>query len=171
MVVGGGGHQLMDISFFCTGVANLQLCCNVKKPDLENSAQRLKTLTELSERLGNVYLVSKSHTDLIVCGEHHVEVVHEESSPRRCGGQGDIFAGCVVTFINWARRYNASEPHSDVCYNSTTARYMESICSASLLSRKASWLAYKKHGRAMLASDALPELGMSFEWLNALATN
>lgn len=51
--------------------------------------------------LGGVTIVRKGSSDMISCGGD-VYVVQEEGSMRRCGGQGDILAGCLGVSHYWA---------------------------------------------------------------------
>ncbi|XP_065059402.1 ATP-dependent (S)-NAD(P)H-hydrate dehydratase-like [Rhopilema esculentum] len=63
--------------------------------------RKTEELVSLSRSLGGVTLVGKGEIDIITDGEYVVKVT-EKGSPRRCGGQGDILAGAVGTFIHWA---------------------------------------------------------------------
>jgi ATP-dependent NAD(P)H-hydrate dehydratase len=53
--------------------------------------------------LGNVTIVAKGETDVITDGTTVMQCSHV-GSPRRCGGQGDILAGVIATFANWATK-------------------------------------------------------------------
>ena len=44
---------------------------------------------------------------LLIAGRDEVT---EKGSPRRCGGQGDITAGTIATFLAWAVRKAQNEP-------------------------------------------------------------
>eukprot|EP00794_Sanderia_malayensis_P007191 gene7191-7997_t len=67
-------------------------------PDKDN---RIEELTSLSLKLGGVTLVEKGEIDIITNGAIVTKIL-EKGSPRRCGGQGDVLAGAIATFTNWA---------------------------------------------------------------------
>tara|TARA_R110002050_G_scaffold112879_1_gene227357 strand:+ start:42 stop:674 length:633 start_codon:yes stop_codon:yes gene_type:complete len=56
--------------------------------------------SELASKLGGVTIFRKGRTDVITNGKVTLEY-HEDGSPRRCGGQGDITAGSIGTFLAW----------------------------------------------------------------------
>jgi len=99
--------------------------------------------------------------------------VEAEGGLKRCGGQGDILAGCLGTFAGWAKIYE--ENHPDL--PSTTSEGDKSGVipqdrllllagyGAALTARSCSRLAFRKKGRAMLADDLLPEVGVAYEEL------
>jgi len=99
------------------------------------------------------------------------------SSPRRCGGQGDILAGAVATFAAWAsnvapyvlaipcRAPRTSESDADASSrsNEVTLPPMLDACHAACqLVRHASLAAFTKHKRATTAVEVLQEVGPSF---------
>lgn len=61
-------------------------------------------VAQLSHRLGHVTVCLKHRQDVISDG-HHVVVVKETGSPRRCGGQGDLLAGSAGTFFHWTNQF------------------------------------------------------------------
>ena len=64
-------------------------------------------LEALCKALGNVTVMLKGETDVVSDGRATVECVTEwPKSPRRCGGQGDILAGVIATFVGWTHGYS-----------------------------------------------------------------
>jgi ATP-dependent NAD(P)H-hydrate dehydratase len=60
--------------------------------------------------LGGVTVFRKGANDTVSSGGD-VYVIHEEGSPRRCGGQGDILAGCMGVASYWAWKVNISSSY------------------------------------------------------------
>lgn len=56
----------------------------------------------LARRLGNVTVLCKGAADTVTDGTGTATTVDVAGSPRRCGGQGDVVAGVVGTFLAWA---------------------------------------------------------------------
>lgn len=63
----------------------------------------------LSNKLGNPTIIKKGLIDVISNGEYSA-LVWNQSSLKRCGGQGDLLAGMLATFVN----YNCDVPLLDV---------------------------------------------------------
>lgn len=106
----------------------------------------------------------------MLCRE--VLYVDTEGALKRCGGQGDILAGCLGAFAGWAKIYH--EDHPDLAATSTDAEgdliaqdrlLLLAGYGAALTARECSRLAFAKHKRAMLADDLLPEVGNAYEEL------
>lgn len=100
-------------------------------------------------------------------------IVEAEGGLKRCGGQGDILAGCLGTFAGWAKIYEENHPNlpatsTDGSESSILAQDKLLLLAgygASLTARSCSRLAFLKHKRAMLADDLLPEVGTAYEEL------
>lgn len=60
-------------------------------------------------RLGNVCIIQKGAIDQCSDGEQVIGN-DEFGSPRRCGGQGDVLAGCIGTFASWIDRNGIGSP-------------------------------------------------------------
>jgi len=86
----------------------------------------------------------------------HVVIVEDAGCPRRCGGQGDILAGALATWVAWARRYARvhGEPLQPLL--------QEAAAAAASLTRAAGAAAFRKHGRATTAPDIIAQLGPAF---------
>ena len=61
----------------------------------------LRQVRALSIALGGVAVLKKGAVDVLSVGEE-VLLIHARGSPRRCGGQGDILAGCLGVALSWA---------------------------------------------------------------------
>ncbi len=70
--------------------------------ELESSDDYISTRA-LSLALGGVTVLRKAEYDIVTSGED-VFVLQEMGSPRRCGGQGDILAGCTATAMHWTQK-------------------------------------------------------------------
>ena len=57
-------------------------------------------VARIRRALGNPIILLKGRTDIITNGTE-VRTCSEEGSPRRCGGQGDLLAGALATFVAW----------------------------------------------------------------------
>jgi ATP-dependent NAD(P)H-hydrate dehydratase len=133
----------------------------------------------LSEFLGDVMIVEKGRQDLIH-GHSHKKVDYvartcesrmcsistsNESGLKRCGGQGDILSGCIATFFSWG---NAVYPvgNSLLWVDETTHEavgWSSIACyAACYLTRDASRRAFSKHGRSVVCTDIIEEIGPAF---------
>jgi ATP-dependent NAD(P)H-hydrate dehydratase len=96
-------------------------------------------------------------------------------SPRRCGGQGDVLAGALGTFLAWARNAErlrggngtgaagavGGEGGADPDRSARTV--LAAAYGASLVTRSAAALAFAQHGRAMTTPDLIAQLGRGFQ--------
>nr|CCA21974.1 conserved hypothetical protein [Albugo laibachii Nc14] len=111
----------------------------------------------LSERIGNPIVVRKATADSISDGVTNL-VIEEHSSPRRCGGQGDIMSGCIATFTAWAKHLEMD----NTTYDGSNP-YLLAAYAGSLLTRMSSYKAYQSSGRSMLATDVIQCIGKTFQ--------
>ena len=124
---------------------------------------------------------------IVVDGE--LTIVAEEGSPRRCGGQGDLLAGVLSVAVYWSSLKQVSSSSSSPIYpsllapsptppplspphppkspssssSSTSIPTWKSMAMASCAVRRASKLAYDKHGRSMTSVEVLAQLGNAFK--------
>lgn len=103
------------------------------------------SVAKLARWLGGCTVMKKGKVDLISNGEQVVGLA-AFGSPRRCGGQGDVLAGTCGVFLGWTKGENP----------------VEAAFGASLLTRKASALAFATHGRSMTTPDLIHNLGGAF---------
>lgn len=84
--------------------------------------------------------------------------INEDGSGRRAGGQGDILAGSLGTFLNWALKAN-------LCENDQSVSLAQSVASfaASKFTRACNYKAFELHGRSMIASDMLNVIHPTFD--------
>ena len=60
--------------------------------------------------LGRVTVVKKGTEDVISDGtDSPVARCSEAACMRRCGGQGDVLAGCIATYLSWTDRRDVVE--------------------------------------------------------------
>ncbi|KAL0870013.1 hypothetical protein ABMA27_006192 [Loxostege sticticalis] len=78
-------------------------------------------------------------------------------SARRAAGQGDILAGALGTFYNWALKAN-------LCENEQSTQLAQSVAmfAASTLTRTCNLQAFKENGRNMIGSDMLKKIPSAF---------
>lgn len=93
--------------------------------------------------------------------------VREGGSPRRCGGQGDVLAGSLATFLAWAsagvsvrRARGLRIPRS---HTLSAAEKVSAAAHAARVTRDAARIAFGKKKRATTASDVAEALGEAFE--------
>ena len=101
--------------------------------------------------------------------------VREGGSPRRCGGQGDVLAGSLATFLAWASAgvsdRRAREKVSQVSkvslrersHTLSAAEKVSAAAHAARVTRDAARIAFGKKKRATTASDVAEALGEAFE--------
>ena len=69
----------------------------------ENQITPHETARRLSKALGGVAIIQKGISDIITDGKNILEC-DEPGTPRRCGGQGDLLAGSLATFLAWSNQ-------------------------------------------------------------------
>jgi len=148
-------------------------------------AARASATRRLSEALSGVAILSKGSVDLGACSvtgdveakdkEHVVAwcAVNEGGSPRRCGGQGDVLAGTLATFLAWAsiaKSQVSATPRDDTRHKAkdsktslSAAEKVSAAAHAALVTRGAAGLAFEESKRATTASDLVEFLGGAFE--------
>jgi ATP-dependent NAD(P)H-hydrate dehydratase len=123
---------------------------------ISDCLERLETCKQISSIL-KVTVLSKGNSDIIVTGDD-ITINNSNGIPRRCGGQGDLLAGCLATFYNWGLKSNAE---SEIKHS------IPQLCAygASILVRDASFNAFQIHKRSMVASDIIQHIPISFQKL------
>lgn len=98
--------------------------------------------------------------------------VDTQGGLKRCGGQGDILAGCLGTFAGWCKIYHQDHPDLPATSSNADGELISQDrllllagYGAALTARACSRLAFGKKKRAMLADDLLPEVGEAYEEL------
>jgi ATP-dependent NAD(P)H-hydrate dehydratase len=74
----------------------------------DNEHQRTRAL---SLALGGVTIFRKGQFDTITVGSEVYQMGNDcgKGSPKRCGGQGDILAGCLAVALHWASKVREKE--------------------------------------------------------------
>ena len=171
--------------------------------------------SDVAHILNGPVVVAKGEADVVVTHaigdvedmpeNAHLEGLHEYSrsyvcdelgSPRRCGGQGDVLAGTIATFLAWSTRSEAAEcaivgaamhleddPYTEgallkaaMTQNNRLNNVFASSASAlaayagCLVTRVAARAAFDKKRRSMLASDIIESLGDTMQRLFPVET-
>ncbi|XP_028163275.1 ATP-dependent (S)-NAD(P)H-hydrate dehydratase-like [Ostrinia furnacalis] len=106
----------------------------------------------------NVSVLVKGHQDTCYCSIDKFKwALIGGGSARRVAGQGDILAGALGTFFNWALK-------ADLCENEQSTLLAQSVAmyAASTFTRACNLKAFKENGRNMIASDMLKEIPSAF---------
>ncbi len=114
-------------------------------------------LRRISLALGGAVIVRKGPHDLLSDGTS-VLCNEEPGSVKRSGGQGDVLAGSIATFLGWARAAQLGGLTPPEPSPPLLAAY-----AGCLLTRRFSAAAFAKHRRAMTAPDLVAEIGPTFE--------
>lgn len=101
----------------------------------------------LTSRLDGITILQKGEKDQIANGCDYGCVL-EESSRRRCGGQGDVVAGVMGVMNLWASRCEKME---------VAPCYAAALCTSTIV-RRASKRAFDEKKRAMAALDVIAKL-------------
>jgi len=127
----------------------------------------------VSYALNGVAVLAKGPTDtaVLVQGGDSLTLtwaeVATEGSPRRCGGQGDVLAGSLGTFLSWAHMAPKADKSGwdTISTHDSPERIVAAMCGASMLTRTAARLAFAQAGRSTTTPDILGQLGSAFQEL------
>ena len=111
-----------------------------------------KLVGDLARALGNLAVIHKGAHDVISDGKS-TEDCNAGGSPRRCGGQGDILAGSLATFLNWAYSSHSCDDPGPAVIASWGACRLSRACAAQ---------AYNQEGRAGTALDIVNQIQAEF---------
>ncbi len=126
----------------------------------------------LSIALGRVTILRKGAQDILTSGDA-VFVLEDPGSPRRCGGQGDLLAGCLGVALHWSQKgkvelSSVCLPRREELFSSlpseerdATRNILAAILAASTI-KAASVLAFAEKGRSMTSPDVLAHIGPAF---------
>ena len=149
------------------------------------------TIGEVEDMLENAHLEGYENEIAKLRKYSTLYVCDEMGSPRRCGGQGDVLAGTIATFLAWSTRSEAAEcaivsaamhleddPDTEaalskaaMAQNYKLNHVFASSASAlaayagCLVTRVAARAAFDKKRRSMLATDVIEELGDTMQRL------
>ncbi|CAI4222296.1 unnamed protein product [Auanema sp. JU1783] len=101
----------------------------------------------LSEKMGTTIFL-KGETDIVASTNGTFRLLHEEGSPRRCGGQGDTVAGTLGVFLLWALRSINDKSEAKIAAALASSQIVK-LCAVE---------AFRKLGRSMITSDLIQEL-------------
>lgn len=120
-----------------------------------NKMEQSKTFLALAE---NITILCKGHEDEIFNKEATLKVT-KGGSGRRCGGQGDLLAGSVSTFLAWALETleHTASGHDN--------RPLIAGYAACKLTRTCNERGFSKKGRSMTCSDMIQEIHEVFDGL------
>lgn len=128
-----------------------------KSIDYDNEPELIKSICN---NLGNLTIVKKGKNDIISDGDVVLQCDYE-GSPRRCGGQGDILAGTIGTFITW--QYGKLQGHKNIKGDDTISPTLLASYAGCALVRCTTKAAYEKYKRSMVTGKVLDFIGESFE--------
>jgi len=128
--------------------------CNGSPP--EDMVCRMSA-SDLASALGGVIIVRKGAVDTVSNGEFSVDNSCVGSS-RRCGGQGDVLAGALATFLSWAH----SSLH-EATFASQAERQIAACVGSCCLVKGAARAAYVKNGRSTTTVEIIQELPRTFQ--------
>eukprot|EP01112_Ceratiomyxa_fruticulosa_P022085 TRINITY_DN799_c0_g1_i2.p1 TRINITY_DN799_c0_g1~~TRINITY_DN799_c0_g1_i2.p1 ORF type:complete len:330 (+),score=68.04 TRINITY_DN799_c0_g1_i2:1263-2252(+) len=132
------------------------------KEDMSNDPiEQEREIQTLAQEIGNVTIVMKSSSDIIANGIVIPVKCNTKGSPRRHGGQGDVLAGTLGTFLGWAHQWSAKNP--EALKELSVSPFMLASYAACCLVRHSGWLSFQKHKRASTTPNVIEELGTAFE--------
>ncbi|CAB3239371.1 unnamed protein product [Arctia plantaginis] len=112
-----------------------------------------------------VTVLKKGEIDELLSPDNNLKwQLNLDGSGRRCGGQGDLLAGSISTFLNWTLA-NQNKIDLDTCGEKCLVAASISCYAACSLIRKCNKKAFKVKGRSMLATDMIDYIHESFEEL------
>ncbi|CAO3685760.1 unnamed protein product [Umbelopsis ramanniana] len=115
---------------------------------------------KLSNAFGGVTIVQKGSSDLISNGKE-VLVCDAEGGLKRMGGQGDILSGVIATFLAWGKGYEDGVWKHSGALESKEISLLAAWAGCRVV-RECAKRAFAKHGRAVLTSHLLEEIGPSY---------
>lgn len=119
--------------------------------DLSSEEMNIK-LAHLSSQFPNVGILLKGQSDhLALAGKIHV--LECNSSPRRCGGQGDLLDGILAVLLTWTR-YHLEE---DANHNRELS-LLSCMAIASYKTRLLAMNVWNRLGQSMVTGDILDEM-------------
>ena len=130
----------------------------------------------LSHTLGGLGILAKGPVDFFavaVAGDEGFSAVtghwpdssvssQYTPSPRRCGGQGDVLAGTLATFLSWAAMRPAEDGSGWTHAQPDAHRLVAAMAGASALTRTAASAAFASHGRGTTTPDIIASLPSAF---------
>jgi len=172
------GHRLADRREHAESAKKRRRCTSIHEIDLEDDAFREQVVGKALEEFAPMHFLLKGKTDWLFL--NHVKYSSRAScefialdvgagAPKRCGGQGDILAGILATFLGWAFghgwRNGLMAPDvewNDEEYERCRELFISACASACLVTRASVRSAFSEHGRGLQASDVLHHISKTF---------
>lgn len=104
-----------------------------------------------------ITILIKSDCDVVVRGDAVLKYEATKGSPRRCGGQGDILAGCLGIFAFWATKVPQRVGEA--------APQLYAASAASTIVRLCNRYSFENKGRGMTTTDMIEKLPLVFDSL------
>ncbi|ANB13761.1 NADHX dehydratase [Sugiyamaella lignohabitans] len=123
-------------------------------------------VSKLATTFGGLTILEKGKLDNISNG--HTTISNDISGgPKRVSGQGDTLSGSIAAFLAWQLAYEQKLWDTEPIKEAQDSRDLTllAVFAASSITRTASALAYKNHGRALLTSDISDSVGAAFKQL------
>ena len=197
----GAGHAVLTPNKAELGRFSAQIAQSRGDPPPETTMAQARYVTS---QLDGPVVVAKGEVDIVALdvdiGESTGKVWHrishrrhlvcdEPGSPRRCGGQGDVLAGAIATFLAWATRSKEAEcavvrridvegdhaedliaaagdgPEYKMHSSLASAVSVVAAYAGCLVTRVAARAAFERKRRSMLATDVIEELGETMQRL------
>jgi ATP-dependent NAD(P)H-hydrate dehydratase len=146
----------------------------VKSEEQKKEKDKKQLAQKLADTL-HVNILMKGHVDTIASPDNPNPVqCGIDGSPRRCGGQGDLLAGTLVTAFYWAIRnrdkieYQTSNPDKSPKNADQLSPFSKltpaqvAAYAASTVVRTACQTVFNTRGRSMISVDILKEIGPIF---------
>ncbi|KAK0551252.1 hypothetical protein OC845_002261 [Tilletia horrida] len=139
------------------------------KLNIDHKSNPDEAAKQLSSALQGPTILEKGKVDRIA-NAHEVLLSDEPGGLKRCGGQGDILAGCLSTFLAWASVYSkgTSDRKLPTGPSEGEAPILEerlpllAAYGASIIARTCSREGFRRNGRAFLANDMIEEVGRAY---------
>jgi len=172
------GHRLADGRERAESAKKRRRIVTINEIDLEDDAFREEVVGKALKEFAPMHFLLKGKTDWLFL--NHVKYSSRASSefialdvgasaPKRCGGQGDILAGILATFLGWsfghAWRSSLMEPYAewdDESYERCRELFISACASACFVTRASVRSAFREHGRGLQASDVLHHISKTF---------
>lgn len=124
---------------------------------ISEEASAAVKVAALAEFLNGPTVLLKGAHDLVCQDGHTVYELEEQGSLRRCGGQGDVLAGCLGTTVHWALNYPCTQEIGEGAHGpGLNAAFL-----ASVVTKMAAEAAFEGSGRSMTTPDILPKIGVA----------
>ncbi|CAM0135776.1 hypothetical protein VKS41_001792 [Umbelopsis sp. WA50703] len=140
-------------------VVEFKRLCDSMKLKFEDS-DKDKMAEKLSNAFGGVTIVQKGSRDLISNGKE-VLICDAEGGLKRMGGQGDILSGVIATFLAWGKGYQDGVWKHDSSLEQKEISLLSAWAGCRIV-RECAKRAFEKHGRAVLTSHLVEEIGPAY---------